>query len=500
MLHISRAGRILAFAVALAALVGAGSPAAALAATPRIIGTTIVAYPVQNHLTQVDAKVLDRRGKAVRNVKVTFAWKIDGHVSKTTARTNAKGVARGQRNVGSATPWRLDSVALSAVVSGKTAKGSARFQPLPAIAPGHPVAVRIGIAGPITAGATVLGQGMERGARLAIAEYNASSTVAALGLTFMGMTADDEGDPREAVHQANLLTADPRLLGVEGHLNSGCSIPASKVYALAVVPMITPASTNPALTQQGLNNVFRTCSTDAWQGPKGGQIAYDLGYRRVYVADDSTPYGEGLSQGFAAGFEAAGGTVVGTAKTSDRDTDFYALVTKIKTTSPDLIYYGGIYNAGALFAKQAKEGGLSAPFMGGDGLFDQHFITYEGASSANGDLATSVGYDADHLPNGTGFVSAFHARYPAVEIGPFDAYAYDATNVILSAIVAEAQTRGTAVIGLSKYKAETLARIRATNASCVTGPITFDSHGDRNQHDIAWYKVVGGAWVYQGIR
>jgi branched-chain amino acid transport system substrate-binding protein len=223
-----------------------------------------------------------------------------------------------------------------------------------ATAPSGPTKVKIGIGAPITAGATALGLGMERGAKLAVAQANASETVKAAGIEFASTTGDDQGDPKTGNTVANTFASDPSLIGVMGHLNSGVSIPASKVYAAKKIVQISPASTNPALTQQKLKSVFRVCTTDLIQGPAAADFASKLlGFKSVYVVDDSTPYGEGLASEFAKQFAADGGKVLGTAKTADKDTDFSALVTKIKATNPDLIYYGGIYNAGALFAKQA---------------------------------------------------------------------------------------------------------------------------------------------------
>ena len=360
--------------------------------------------------------------------------------------------------------------------------------------------VKIGIGAPLTAGATALGQGMQRGADLAIEQANASSTVTAAGLKFSGVPGDDQGDPKTGVTVANTFASDPALVGVMGHLNSGVSIPASKVYAAKKIVMISPASTNPALTAQGLDNVFRVCTTDAVQGPAAASFAFTLlGLKSAYVVDDSTPYGEGLASAFATAFQAAGGTVVGTAKTSDKDTDFTALVTKIKGTSPAVIYYGGIYNAGALFAKQAKDGGITAPFMGGDGLFDDQFIKLAGAPAAEGDFATSVGYPTDKLPAGQEFIAAYGKKYPGQKQAAYDAYAYDATNVIIAAVVKAAQSVGADKVTSPAGRAEIIKNVAAANTTGVTGPIAFDSKGDTTNKAITLYTVQGGAWVTKAL-
>ena len=356
--------------------------------------------------------------------------------------------------------------------------------------------IKIGIGAPLTAGAVALGQGMQRGAELAIAQANASDTVKAAGITFVGVPGDDQGDPKVGVTVANQFASDQALVGVMGHLNSGVSIPASKVYADKQIVMISPASTNPALTAQGLSNVFRVCTTDAVQGPAAADYASKLlGYKSVYVVDDSTPYGEGLASAFATQFKATGGTITGTAKTSDKDTDFNALVTKIKATNPDFIYYGGIYNAGALLAKQAKDGGIKGPLMGGDGLYDPQFIALAGAAQAEGDYATSVGLPLDKLPAGVDFKAAYEKQFPGKEIAAYDAYAYDATNVIINATLAAAKSGGAAALTTPTGRTAIIKNVADTKATGVTGDISFDSKGDTNNKAITLYVVQSGKWA-----
>jgi branched-chain amino acid transport system substrate-binding protein len=356
--------------------------------------------------------------------------------------------------------------------------------------------VKIGIGAPLTAGAVALGKGMENGAQLAIEQANASETVKAAGITFVGVPGDDQGDPKTGVTVANTFASDPNLLGVMGHLNSGVSIPASKVYAEKKIVMISPASTNPALTQQGLASVFRVCTTDAVQGPAAADYATKLlGFKSAYVVDDSTPYGEGLASEFAKQFTANGGTITGTAKTSDKDTDFNALVTKIKATNPDVIYYGGIYNAGALLSKQAKDGGIKAPLMGGDGLYDQQFVELAGAAAAEGDYATSVGLPLDKLPAGQEFKAAFEKKYPGTEIAAYDAYSYDATNVIIEAILSAAKADGVANLTSPAGRDAIIKAVADTKTTGVTGEIAFDSKGDTLNKAITLYVVQGGKWA-----
>ncbi|NTU71372.1 MAG: branched-chain amino acid ABC transporter substrate-binding protein [Coriobacteriia bacterium] len=356
--------------------------------------------------------------------------------------------------------------------------------------------ITIGIGAPLTAGAVALGKGMARGANLAVDEANKGEAAKAAGITFKTVEGDDQGDPKTGVTVANTFASDPTLVGVMGHLNSGVSIPASKVYAQKKIVQISPASTNPALTQQGLTNVFRVCTTDAVQGPAAADYAFDLlGFKTAYVVDDSTPYGTGLADEFAKEFEAKGGKILGRQKTSDQDKDFNALVTKIKGTSPELIYYGGIYNAGALLAKQAKEAGLKAPLMGGDGLYDAEFINLAGEAAAEGDFATSVGLPIDKLPKGQEFSAAYKAAFPSDEIAAYDAYAYDATNVIIEAVLAVAKEKGAAAVATPEGRDAIIAAVAATKTTGVTGEIAFDATGDTTNKAISLYVVEGGKWT-----
>jgi branched-chain amino acid transport system substrate-binding protein len=232
---------------------------------------------------------------------------------------------------------------------------------------GESVTISIGIGAPLTQGAVALGQGMKRGAGLAIKQANESDKAKELGIQFEGVDGDDQGDPKTGVTVANQFASNPNLLGVMGHLNSGVSIPASKVYNENKIVQVSPASTNPALTQQGFDNVFRVCATDDVQGPTAAEVVFnEIGFKSAVVIDDSTPYGEGLASEFAKKFKELGGDVVFTEKTSDKETDFNALVTKIKAEKPDLVYYGGIYNAGALLSKQMSDAGIEGPLMAGD--------------------------------------------------------------------------------------------------------------------------------------
>lgn len=359
------------------------------------------------------------------------------------------------------------------------------------------VTVKIGIGAPLTDGAVALGEGIVRGAKLAVKQANESQELKDLGITIETSEGDDRGKPEVGTNVAQQFASDQSMVGVVGHLNSGVSIPASTIYAQAGLVQVTPASTNPSLTiDNTVDSVFRTCTIDSVQGPFAADAAFkDLGFKNVFVVDDSTPYGTGLAAAFKGQFEANGGKSVGFEKTADNQSDFKALVTKIKGAKPDFVYYGGIYNAGALFSKQLSEGGVTVPVMGGDGLYDAEYVNLAGAEAANGDFCTSVGLPLDQLPKGQDFKAAFEAEYPGKQIAAYDAYAYDAAQVIIEGIKVAAEEVGADKLTTPEGKKAIVAAVAKLNFEGLTGPISFDENGDTNNKAITLYTVKDGAWA-----
>lgn len=356
--------------------------------------------------------------------------------------------------------------------------------------------IKLGIGAPLTAGSVAQGLGIQRGVELAVQEANKRQDVIDAGIKFDTVPGDDQGDPKAGVTVANTFASDRALVGVVGHLNSGVTIPASKVYNQAKIAMISPAATNPALTLQGLNNVFRVCTIDSVQGPMGADAAVDkFGAKNVVVVDDGTPYGEGLASEFGKEFAAKGGEVLFSERTSDKDSDFNALVTKIKGANPDMVYYGGTYNAGALLSKQLFEGGYTKPLMGGDGLFDPQYIALATPAAAEGDMVTSVGLPTSELPKGVEFKAAYEAAFPGEEVGAYDAYSYDAANVLIEAILAAAKEKGVAQVVMPAGRDAIIANVAKTNTDGVTGKIQFDKNGDTTNKAITVYRVEKGAFV-----
>jgi len=356
--------------------------------------------------------------------------------------------------------------------------------------------VTIGIGAPLTDGAVALGKGMVRGANLAVTQANATDEVKNLGLTLATVEGDDKGDPATGGTVATQFAANPTLVGVMGHLNSGVTRVAVKIYNAANIVQVSPANTAVDLTTMGMANYFRVCTVDSVQGPVAADYAFKVaGKKTAYVVDDATVYGVGLAAEWAKQFAADGGTVAGREKSTDKQTDFKSLVTTIKSKGVDIVYYGGVYNAGALLSKQLKEGGVNVPMMGGDGLFDAEYIKLAGAANATGDLATSVGLPLEQLPKGQDFKKAFDAAYPGESIAAYDAYSFDAANVIIKAIISVAKSMGVDKVATTEGKQAIIKAVAATNFEGVTGTVSFDSKGDTLNKAITVYVVgADGTW------
>jgi branched-chain amino acid transport system substrate-binding protein len=359
------------------------------------------------------------------------------------------------------------------------------------------VTVTIGIGAPISDGAVALGKGMVRGANLAVKQANESAEIKDLGIVLQTVEGDDKGDPTTGGNVATQFTSNPSLVGVMGHLNSGVTRVAVKIYNAANVVQVSPANTAVDLTTMGMTNYFRVCTVDSVQGPAGADYAFKTaGKKKAFVVDDSTVYGTGLADEWAKQFEADGGAIAGREKTGDKDTDFKALVSKIKSGGVDIVYYGGIYNSGALLSKQMKEGGVAVPLMGGDGLFDGEFIKLAGAANATGDLATSVGLPLAEMPKGVDFKAAFEAAYAGEAIAAYDAYSYDAANVIIKGIIAAAKELGADKVTTTEGKKAIIAAVAKTSFDGVTGKVEFDKNGDTTNKAITVYVVgADGTWA-----
>ncbi len=341
--------------------------------------------------------------------------------------------------------------------------------------------VRIGAAGPMTGDQSKMGMDLKNSVELAVQEWNERGGV--LGKKIVLLAGDDQADPKQAVSVANKFI-NQKAAAVVGHWNSSCSIPASKFYQDANLVMITPATTNPRLTLQGFKHVFRVCGTDDQQGKIAADfVQRTLKPKRVAVIHDKTAYGQGLADYFkkALGDKAQ---VVYYDGIIQRDPDYKAVLTAIKEKNPDVYFFGGIYPEAGRLVRQAKEIGLAAPMVTGDGVFDPTFLNIAG-KAAEGTFVT-FGKDPVGIPAATAFLKKYKAQYG--EPGPYSIYAYDAANIILTAIRETGTTEGATVA----------AYISKTSFQGAFGDIAFDRNGDVKKAPFVVWRVKGGA--FQQVR
>jgi len=336
--------------------------------------------------------------------------------------------------------------------------------------------VLIGHAAPLTGGMAQHGKDTENGAMLAIEEINSKGLVVGSQKIVLKLDSqDDAGDPRAATQVAQKLV-DEGIVGVVGHLNSGTSIAASKIYSDANVVEISPSATNPAYTSRGFRTTFRLVGTDAQQGPALAKFAANvLKIKKVAVVDDSTAYGQGLANEFEKTAKALGVTVVSHEATNDKVVDFQAVLTKIKSEGPDAIMYGGMDATGGLFAKQAQQLGLKARVLGGDGLCTSTMALLAGAA-VDDVYCTEPGVPLERMSQGERFSQSYQKRFNH-PIDLYAPYAYDAVYIIVDAMKRAKSTN----------PANILAAIKNTEYQGVTGQIAFDSKGDLKQGSISVY-------------
>jgi branched-chain amino acid transport system substrate-binding protein len=340
--------------------------------------------------------------------------------------------------------------------------------------------IKIGVAGPMTGGQAKMGTDMLQSVELAVEEWNNHGGL--LGKKIVIVKRDDEAKEQQAKSVAYELASEG-VVGVIGHFNSGCTIPASEVYKEHMIPMITPSATNPYVTDRGHLNIFRVCGRDDQQGKVAAEFAVNtLKAKKCAVLHDKTQYGQGLADEFkkALGNRAE---VVYYGGFSKEELNFKPYLTKVKEMNPDLWFFGGIYDQAGPLVVQAREVGLTAPFMSGDGVIDPVFLQAAGVA-AEGSYLTFA-RDPEKIPTAKAFLDKYHRKYGPH--GPYSIYAYDACNIVLSAIQKANSADGTKVC----------EQIRNNTHEGAIGPIQFDRKGDIvGSYYIMWIVKDGKFVVY----
>lgn len=348
-----------------------------------------------------------------------------------------------------------------------------------------PEIVRIGFAAPLTGPQAHYGRDSENGARLAIEELNAGRPrLGGHPVRFELAVEDDQASPTVGTIVAQRL-ADRGIRAIAGHFNSGVTIPASRIYHDAGIPQLS-VSTNVAYTRQGYRTAFRVMAADDRQGAALGRYAVErLGLKRFAVVDDRSAYGQGIADAFVAAVTAAGGQVVRREFAGDKDVDFRAPLTILRSASPEAIFFGGYDVQAGPMARQMRELGMSTLLLGGETLQTAQFIELAGPA-AEGHLASTPGTALQQRPGGRAFAEKYRQRF-GQETGLYAPYVYDSVMAIAAAM----QQAGSAV------PANYLPALRAGRYAGVTADIAFDAEGNLVDAPLSIFRVSGGKWVLQ---
>lgn len=340
--------------------------------------------------------------------------------------------------------------------------------------------MKVGVAAPLTGDQATLGQELKGGAIIAVEEWNAKGGL--LGRKIEIVWGDDQHDPRQAVAVANKFVNEG-VVGVIGHFNSSCSIPASTIYRDGKVVQLTPASTNPQFTERGLWNVFRVCGRDDQQGGVAANfIVKKLQKKRIAVLHDKTTYGQGLADETVKALEKAKIKPVYYGGVTQGEKDYRPVLTAVRPSDPEVLFYGGIYPEAILLTKQMRELGMKTVFMSGDGVWAKAFIDIAG-KAAEGSFITFTP-DQTKIKEAREVIRRHKEKF-GTEVGAYTVYSYVAATLLFEAI---ATIQSTDSIKIADH-------IRRTKWKTALGPIQFDKKGDVLVSPYVIWEVKDGKFV-----
>lgn len=338
----------------------------------------------------------------------------------------------------------------------------------PALAQAKEVVVKIGHIAPLSGPQAHYGKDNESGARLAIDDLNKMKIQLDGGTArFQLVPEDDAADPKTGAIVAQKL-CDMKVNGIVGHLNSGTTIPASRIYYDCGIPQITPSATTPKITKQGFDSVFRVIAHDGVLGVALAKYAADeLKAKRVVVIDDRTGYGQPLADIFTNQLQSKGVKVMERHYTNDKATDFAAILTSVKRVNPDLVFYGGMDAQAGPMLRQMKQLGIKAKLIGGDGICTAELVRLGGDNVGSNVLCAEGGMALSKMPGGPAFEQRFKSQFKA-DIQVYAPFVYDAVMTLGMAM----KNAGSA--DPKKY----LPKLKSIRHEGVIGTIAFDSAGD----------------------
>jgi branched-chain amino acid transport system substrate-binding protein len=351
-----------------------------------------------------------------------------------------------------------------------------------ATASGEEMEVRIGHVAPLSGSQAHYGKDNERGAEMAIEDLNAKKVVIG-GKTIVWklISEDDAADPKTGAAVAQKLV-DQKVAGVVGHLNSGTTIPASKIYFDAGIPQITPSATNPKYTLQGYNTAFRIIANDNALGAVTALYATKaMKAKSLAIIDDRTAYGQGVADIFEKVAKENGATIVTRQFTNDKASDFAAILTVVKAAKPDAVFYGGMDAQAGPLMRQAKELGINTKFLGGDGICTVELAKLGGDAISENVVCAEGGASLDKMPRGVDFRKRFEAKYND-QIQVYAPYVYDAVFALATAM------QKADSVEPAKY----LPALKTLQMDGVTSKVSFDSIGELNNPATTLYNYPGG--------
>jgi branched-chain amino acid transport system substrate-binding protein len=344
--------------------------------------------------------------------------------------------------------------------------------------------VKFGMGGPITGPSAATGAQMKNGVDQAVEDINKAGGI--LGQKLTATYGDDASDPKQGVSVANNF-AGQGVKFVIGHYNSGVTIPSSEVYKENGILQITPASTNPTVTERNMWNIFRVCGRDDQQGQVAGEyILKNFKGKKIAIVHDKTTYGKGLADEMRKTISKGGMKDVLYEGVNTGEKDYSALVSKIKQANPDLIYWGGLYTEGGLIVRQLRDQGVKAPLMGGDGITSDEFASV-GGPGVEGTLMT-YGPDPRNRPEAKKVVEEFRAK--KFEPEAYTLYSYAGVQIIKQA-AEQAKSLDPKKVAEAMHSGMTF--------QTVLGPISYDKKGDRTNLDYVmyiWKKDAQGKITY----
>jgi branched-chain amino acid transport system substrate-binding protein len=347
--------------------------------------------------------------------------------------------------------------------------------------------VKIGHVGPVSGAQAHYGKDNENGARMAIEDLNAKGvTIGGKKVKLELVAEDDAADPKQGTAAAQKL-CDAKVAGVVGHLNSGTTIPASAIYNQCGIPHITPSATNPKLTTQGFKTTFRLLANDNALGAGLAlHAANNLKLKKIAIIDDRTAYGQGVAEVFTATAKSKGIEIVDQQYTTDKATDFMAILTAIKSKNPDGVFYGGMDPQAGPMLRQMEQLGLSnVKYFGGDGICTDKLIELSGGAKTLGNVVCAEGgASLAKMPGGNAWKARYDAKYPK-QFQVYSPYVYDAVHVLVQAMVDAGS------IDPKVY----MPKLAAINYKGVTANIAFESDGELKNPAMTLYMYKDGKKV-----